>query len=334
MKCCESLLKLLGKYDFSFCKVCFVSDIDCEIYRIKLESPFSVGRREAISDVVLRIYPKEKSVLENIQSEVAWLNELSNDGVYVPTPILNKNGRFINEVINTDGTTQYAIVLSWLAGQFLDKSLTVKNLAQIGALLSKLHRGSKKLNKAGKLNSTRESFECDFDLWISEGRSSTCYVSTDLLKYAGATARIVQENIAKMDQNSCYYGFIHGDLHQWNYLFENNVAGAIDFSDCGWGHYAYDFATILLYLKFPLVDNYDHRRKYNHLRYALLSSYDKYSSLPADIESQIDIYIMGKLLSNLEWILDDWGRPDRISWGPRFLEQVASIFRGYTETAN
>ena len=126
MKCCESLLKLLGKYDFSFCKVCFVSDIDCEIYRIKLESPFSVGRREAISDVVLRIYPKEKSVLENIQSEVAWLNELSNDGVYVPTPILNKNGRFINEVINTDGTTQYAIVLSWLAGQFLDKSLTVK----------------------------------------------------------------------------------------------------------------------------------------------------------------------------------------------------------------
>lgn len=32
-------------------------------------------------------------------------------------------------------------------------------------------------------------------------------------------------------------GLIHGDLHQENYLFCRGAVGAIDFDDCGYGHF-------------------------------------------------------------------------------------------------
>jgi Ser/Thr protein kinase RdoA (MazF antagonist) len=41
------------------------------------------------------------------------------------------------------------------------------------------------------------------------------------------------------------FGLIHSDLHQENYLFHRGRVRAIDFDDCGWGHFVYDLAVTL-----------------------------------------------------------------------------------------
>ncbi len=41
------------------------------------------------------------------------------------------------------------------------------------------------------------------------------------------------------------FGIIHADLHQRNHLFAQGRVLAIDFDDCGFGHYLYDFAVAL-----------------------------------------------------------------------------------------
>ena len=233
MKVSNASMEILEAYDIPNFEVSFVSNSDCEIHRIKFGSSISVGEGRFTTEAALRIFPKEKSIFENIQSEVIWLNELANEGVYAPIPLRNKTGEFINEVLNSDGTIQYAIVLTWLSGDFLDESLTESRLAEVGTLLSRLHNTSKILVNSGTLKSNKHSFQCKFDLWVSEGRPKTHYISADFLRNSGVAAGIVREKIATMDCNANSYGFIHGDLHQWNLLFKNNMAGAIDFSDCG-----------------------------------------------------------------------------------------------------
>ena len=130
-----------------------------------------------------------------------------------------------------------------------------------------------------------------------------------------------------IDESS--HGFVHSDLHVWNIVFTGQMAGAIDFSDCGWGHHALDLATTLQYLLHPVANNHDHRAQYAQLHDSLLSGYARVRPLPADVSRQIDTFIVARMIATLEWILDDWPPPDHRAWGPGFLSGCGAIFKGY-----
>lgn len=124
---------------------------------------------------------------------------------------------------------------------------------------------------------------------------------------------------------------MHGDLHQWNLLFARDVAGAIDFSDCGWGQHAMDLAAPLQFLCHWLLDQHDHRAQAPRLQEALLRGYSEVAALPADIERQVDLYIVERMFMSLDWILEDWPHPGHRPWRAQFLDGCAQAFRVYAD---
>jgi Ser/Thr protein kinase RdoA (MazF antagonist) len=109
-----------------------------------------------------------------------------------------------------------------------------------------------------------------------------------------------------MGDGSAAFGLIHADIHQKNYLFDKGELRLIDFDDCGWGHYLYDFAvTLNEIVSLP---------RSAALRGALLAGYRRVRDLSPTHEAMIDTFIMLRDLQDVAWFLQERDNP---SFGTR-----------------
>jgi len=165
--------------------------------------------------------------------------------------------------------------------------------------------------------------------WAGGAHDATPALAPRLRALARQAAGRLVDELADAFATDGGRSFVHGDLHPWNLVFWRDVAGAIDFGDCGWGPVALDFASTLQYLRHPLARNHDHRAQYARLQDALLEGYASVLPLPAGIERQIDLHVVARMFGTLDWILEDWPRPDHRAWGPGFLRGVADVFEAH-----
>ena len=317
------LSAFLACYGLTPDRVRLVAQLDCDVYRIATSD-------EPRRDLALRIYPATKHELAPIAVEVAWLSALAAEGVHVPRPLADEDGRCIRPwQPDAASPPRHAVLLTWLHGRMHDRGLTPERLRRIGTLTAQLHRSAAHLAQAGAITTTRLAYDANLALWTQGRRPGTAELSGPLLSLTRDAAHRLVADLATFPQDSSAFGFIHGDLHAWNILFTCDVAGAIDFSDCGWGHFAMDLAASLQYLKFPLAGNVDHRAQYARLHDSLLEGYVGVHALPDGIERQIEVCIVARLFMTLEWILDDWPSLDHRAWGPGFLRGIEDALRGY-----
>ena len=136
----------------------------------------------------------------------------------------------------------------------------------------------------------------------------TVYAPRDLAVCAVA-AQWVQTACQAVEASRQGVGFIHADLHQWNYLFHGEDVRVIDFDDCGWGYSVYDMAVTLT----DLADRDD----FAALRHAFLTGYTRVQPLPPGYETAIKPLSAARILFMLEWLL---GRthPEPWAWGEAY----------------
>jgi Ser/Thr protein kinase RdoA (MazF antagonist) len=316
---------MLAAYGLQAANVRLVARLDCDVYRVSLACA-----TEGDGDYSLRIYPESKSDIAPIEAEVAWLAALADEGVHVPRPVGDRQGKVIHPWRSAPGATpRHAVLLRWLRGQMFDRGLTPARLRGVGSMTAQLHRVATPLTQSGAIATPRLAYATDLAQWAREPKTRPGFLSEAQGALAcEAAARLVGE-LNALPQDAGSFGFVHGDLHLWNILFWRGAAGAIDFSDCGWGHRALDLASTLQYLKFPLANNHDHRAQYGHLHAALLDGYASVQALPAKVEQQIDLYLTARLFVTLDWMLDDWPAPDHRAWGPGFLSGSQQALRDY-----
>ena len=296
-----------------------VARVYCDIQRI---TPTRGG------DVSLRIYPAERADARPIEAELAWLRALADEGLHVPRPIADGDGRFLHRWQPDPALpARHAVLLTWLGGRMHDRGLTPERLRRVGVMTARLHRASARLVSAGAIATDRAAYECDLRAWAGETRARA--LGPRDAASARAAARRLADELAGLPTSADGCGFVHGDLHQWNLLFARDAAGAIDFSDCGWGHHAMDLAAPLQFLRHWLTDQHDHRPQAARLQAALLQGYASVASLPADIERQVELYIVARMFMSLDWILDEWPHAHYRPWRAKFLHGCARAFRAY-----
>lgn len=319
---------LLARHGLRATEVRLVSQLDCEIHRIRLARPHGRAGLAPDADLALRIYPAHRADTAPIAAELRWLQAMAQAGLHVPQPLADAQGQTLHRwQPDPRGPARHAVLLSWLPGRMLDRGLRPLHLRRVGELVARMHRCAEGLVAAGLMPTRQATDGPDLDGWASGARAADPRLPAHTHAAIAAAAHQLRAARSGFGLSPAQHGWVHGDLHLWNLLFHGRQAGAIDFSDAGFGLHAQDLASTLQYLRHPWVGNQDHGAHLVAMQAELLDGYARWRPLPPDVGHQIDICVAIRMINTVEWMLDQWPRLDMRPWGPGFLDRVASALR-------
>ena len=195
---------------------------------------------------VLRVQRPDGPGVAQVRAEMAWLATLRRETeLVVPQPVPTRARDLVTVVADPAVPEPRTCVLChWVEGRFLDERLSAPQLYAVGEFTARLHLHGTRMNG---LDRRRVDDLTEFGRTQVDGFSAT--VVDRAVAAAGGDERIrkavarVRAVRAELGYGSEVFGLVHGDLHQENYLLHRGRVHAIDFDDCGYGHYAYDLAV-------------------------------------------------------------------------------------------
>ena len=117
------------------------------------------------------------------------------------------------------------------------------------------------------------------------------------------------------------YGLIHADMRLANLLIDGGAPRLIDFDDCGFGWFLYDFAAGVSFI--------DARPDVPALRHAWTTGYRKVRPLPDEEEREIDSFVMLRRMALLAWIGSHGAAPEARAMAPDFARVSAELGEAY-----
>jgi Ser/Thr protein kinase RdoA (MazF antagonist) len=316
--------RALSRYGRGDVKPVLLEDTTNTVFRIQLpeqhhHASMGVAATADSAGFVLRIHAPGQHSTDAIHEELQWLLAIRRDTtLMVSTPVPTRDGSLIQEVPTSgEATLRQCVLFHWVSGDFRNESLTPQDMQRVGAFMAQLHCHADQFIVSQGIPPTRRALFCDVNAWTDPPRNVTAHFSPDELAMFTAAAQRVQMAVRELGEGRDVFGFIHADLHQWNYLFHGQDVRAIDFDDCGWGYYAYDLAVTLSYLETALQD-------------ACLAGYRRVRPLPACYAESLDVFLAARILVMVQWILS-WPQPSHGAWGPEYLQQAAGRLRRLME---
>ena len=246
---------------------------------------------------VLRISRPGWRTREQIRSEAVWLAAIRRDTeLVVPEPLTSNAGELVTtaEARGVPGA-RHCVLFRWVGGQRYRERVSPVALERVGRFTGHLH------------NYVVEAFEPppDFDRpsvqWgteeepgdmrkvMEEGmqRGASIIAPEDLATYTLARHHL-QEAMQALNRDSTVYNLIHADLHLNNCLFYKGNVHAIDFDDCGWGHFLYELAVTQWY--------FQGRPEYRELCTAHLKGYREVRPLSPEEEAMLPLFSAARTL--------------------------------------
>ncbi len=245
---------------------------------------------------VLRIHRPDYQHDEHIRSEMAWLAALRRDtDVVAPLPFHGVDGDTLQHASapGVDGGRR-ATCLEWIDGRFTLQPGSVKPYRAIGAMTAALHAHGQSWKRPASFVRRR---------WDRDGLIGAKSIFGDPLSAPGleaADARLigramerVRDELSEYGTGADRFGLIHADLHMGNVLQCGGRPAVIDFDDCGFGWYAYEFAV-------TLVPNGNHPRL-AQVKAAWLEGYRSVRAFDDEHVEQVDLMWMVRRLAMLGW---------------------------------
>lgn len=290
---------------------------------------------------VLRIHWPKLRTVEAVRSEMIWLAALRQRAdLAVPEPTPTRDGKLLTIAeLEEIPEPRICVLFRWIPGRFLDARLTPSHLERVGALMARLQLHGAQFRSPdgfarGRLDNLTDSARRlaahgtseaiarqqvdnpDDEMAAMRLVSEICLpengerVATLITKF-----REVQRAVGHGPET---FGLIHGDLHQGNYLFHHRQVRAIDFDDCGYGHYLYDMAVTLSEVNW--------RKNTPELRKSFLAGYRSIRDLSSEHEGYLDTFVTFRDLQLMIWKIEMRNHPAfRDGWASSVQEMLQDI---------
>lgn len=185
------------------------------------------------------------------ESEVAWVGALAASGlVRVPQGIATADGGYVAVIPDDSGMRWSCVSYSYVTGSILeDIADPVPYYRQIGSTAALLHDHSSIWTPPADFR--RHSWDladmvglsCRWGMWqdvsLTPGERA-------LLECAQGAA---VDAVVRAPRTPGDWGLIHADLRPSNIMIDGDRLTVIDFDDCGYSWYLYDFASALSFME-------------------------------------------------------------------------------------
>jgi Ser/Thr protein kinase RdoA (MazF antagonist) len=222
----------------------------------------------------------------HVSSELLWIEALvTESGIRTPRPIRARGGTLVKSLRDARDAEWTAVAFEHVAGIVLEDVLedelagpadAAAHFEQIGRLTARLHAHARQWRSPAGFR----RFSWDLDDMVGPAPRWGHWSRAVLSAGERATLRAAQDaaratlTALRVDRSPRHFGLIHADLRPSNVMLKDGELTVIDFDDCGYGYYLYDFAAALTF--------YEHRPEAVAMAAAWLDGYQGVAPLSAD----------------------------------------------------
>ncbi len=299
--------------------------IDCTINLINLsENATFLITTKTLQRFILRIHRHNYHSQNAIASELAWLESLHASTIEVPIMINGRNGQWIQES-NLDGALpmHYMVLFEFIDGLEPNQTSNLQDIfTQLGTLCAMLHQHSKAFTTPNFFSRPCWDLHTINDkqpIWGPWRDAPN--LTPDMIQNLKQAQDLITLRLEQFGTGNNRFGLIHADMRLANLLYHEGKITVIDFDDCGFGWYLYDFAASISFFEdHPDIET---------LKQVWLNSYQKINSLSNDDIIEIDTFIMFRRLLLLGWIGSHQHTQLAQSHAPYFAANSAELAKKY-----
>jgi Ser/Thr protein kinase RdoA (MazF antagonist) len=279
---------------------------------------------------ILRIHREKYHSRRAIECELGWITALAKaEAVVTPGHYLGRDGQAIQKG-QAPGLAEprYMVLFHFVAGSQPDEAGDLAGpFEELGEIAARTHIhsvGWPRPTDFERLTWDVDAVFGDQPTWGNWRNGPNVDAAVrEVLEKVEAT---VKRRLAVFGQSADRYGLIHADMRLANLLVEDGRTRLIDFDDCGFGWFLYDFATGISFMeedpRVPL------------LKAAWVRGYRKIRPLSEAENAEIDTFVMLRRLALLAWIGSHIEAPEPQAMAPDFARVTAELGTTYLKDFN
>jgi Ser/Thr protein kinase RdoA (MazF antagonist) len=245
---------------------------------------------------ILRVHRQNYHRAHEIESELDWLDALRRESdVTVPTVLPASDGRRM-VTVTVDGMPRHVVHFEMVPGVEPDEAtLTAQDFYTLGTITAALHEHSHTWTRPGGFG--RFSWDWQHSLGNEPrwGRwQDADGVGEQEHKLLDRAAHLLRGRLSDYGSGADRFGLIHADLRVANLLVDGSTITVIDFDDCGFGWFFYDFGAAVSFIEDdPALPEWQE---------SWLSGYRSRRPIPAEDEDMLASFVLLRRLLLLAWM--------------------------------
>ncbi|MDF2995296.1 MAG: aminoglycoside phosphotransferase [Xanthobacteraceae bacterium] len=296
---------------------------DLRLLTISENATFRAHDPVSARDVVFRVHRPGYHTRAEIASELAWLGALGRAQV-VPTltPVPQLDGELIAD-IDDDGVIRHVVAFGLIEGREpAEGEDIVRWFHELGAINARLHAHAKDWQRPAGFVRKVWDFDAmlgDVKLW-GDWRAGLG-LTPEGKAVLERTARVLRQKVEAYGKGEHRFGLVHADMRVANLLVDGDRLSVIDFDDCGFSWYLYDFAAAVSFI--------EHEPFIPELQTAWIAGYRTVAPL-SDEECQIlPVFIMLRRMLLTAWIASHSETPTAQALGETYTQGTVALARAF-----
>ena len=245
---------------------------------------------------IIRVHRPDYQTFNAINSELTWLKALKNDtDLSLITPIKGIDNQLVQQVVLDKNNKSYAVRFAFEKGREADNEQDEHLFSHLGHFAANCHNHAQNWQIPAGFERPTWSASAILDedgLWGNWRIAAN--VKGENKQVLERLDKNLREILAQYGKNENNFGLIHADMRLANILVHKGKSRLIDFDDCGFGWFGYDFAAAISF--------FEDSEKIPILKKKWLNAYRKVRKFTKTDEIMLDAMIMLRRMALLAWI--------------------------------